>query len=174
MPQKVYWFFGYPGVGKDFCAKILSEAAGIDYINADDFLTDDERHALRNGTFTGQDRLQKLKRIADHLQSLLRAGKSVAVADSLPDNISRAFIVNEFKDHIALILVRAPETTHRKRIRERKGHFFTHDLLDAWVKKHWEPVTVAHHALHNDAATKKELRERILDLYHTVNDSVSG
>lgn len=138
----VYWFFGYPGIGKDYCAKHLSRIGKFPHIDADDFLTIEDREKLLKNTFTQKDRLRKLERIVFHLEKLLLTNQHIAVADSLPDNKSREYILKAFPDNIKLILVTVAPTTHKERLQNRKNHFFTKDLLEEYIRKNWQPIKV--------------------------------
>lgn len=152
----IYWFFGYPGIGKDHSAKKLSVLGKFPHVDADDFLTEEDKEKLLSNTFSKEDRLLKLGRIVQHLQSLLRHHEHIAVADSLPDNVSRLFILNSFPGKIKLVLVTADETTHKKRLAKRKNHFFTEELLDNYIKKNWEKVTVSHIEYDNGRNSSEE------------------
>ena len=49
----IYWFFGYPGVGKDYLAEKLSQLVSIPHIDADNFLTNTDKKKLIEGTIAG-------------------------------------------------------------------------------------------------------------------------
>lgn len=154
----IYWFFGYPGIGKDYCAKRLSEIKKFPYIDADDFLTDEDIQKLLNKRFTVEDRLLKLERIITHINNLQKHHENIAVADSLPDNASRNLVKNSFSENIKLILVTAPEEVHKKRISKRKKHFFTIGLLEDYIKKNWKKVNVPYTEFENTNSDDWEVR----------------
>jgi len=139
----IYWFFGYPGIGKDYCAKELSKIGKFPHIDADDFLTATDKKKLLNKTFTTKDRVKKLTRIVKHIKKLQKKSNSVAIADSLPDNKSRKFVLKSFKE-VKLIHVIASEKVHRERISKRSNHFFTERLLNDYISKNWQEVKVDH------------------------------
>lgn len=154
----IYWFFGYPGIGKDYCAKYLSEIKKFPYIDADDFLTDEDRQKLLNKSFTVEDRLLKLERIVANIKNLQKHHEHIAVADSLPDNASRNLVKNSFPGEIKLILVTAPTEVHKKRIAKRKNHFFTIELLEDYIKKNWKRINVSYTEFENHNSDDWEKR----------------
>ena len=158
----IYWFFGYPGIGKDYSAKKLSELGKFPHLDADDFLTEEDREKLLKNIFSKEDRLLKLGRIVDHLKSLLKHHEHIAVADSLPDNVSRLFILNSFPGKIKLILVTADPKIHKKRITKRKNDFFTEELLDSYIKKNWEKVIVSYTEFDNGIKSSEEELRKLL------------
>ncbi len=154
----IYWFFGYPGIGKDYCARELSLIGKFPHVDADDFLTEEDRKKLLTHKFTSQDRMLKLTRIVDHIKNMQKHHHDIAVADSLPDNISREFILRSFNIDIRLILVTAPPEIHKKRLAKRKNHFFTENLLDIYIRKNWQEIKVPHKEFVNDKGEDWNLR----------------
>ncbi len=146
----IFWFFGPPGTGKDYCAKTFSEISGAQYIHADDLLTDKEKERIIEGTFTDQDRILKIKRIVKVLKKTQKETAHIAIADSLPSNASRILLHTQLPGKITLILVKTPKKLHQKRLKNRKDHFFEHHLLKSYLEKHWEPVTIPHYLIKND------------------------
>ena len=161
----IFWFFGFPGVGKDYCANLFAELNNIPYFDADNFLTDKERSLLKTGQFTKENRLIKLRRIATYLEEQLKTTPHLVIGDSLPDNASRKMLADRFLERIVFIHVIAPTNIHHKRISERKNHFFTADLLTDWVKKHWEEsIEIPHISLNNDSKDSKKLISKLKTL----------
>ena len=150
----VYWFIGYPGVGKDYCAARLSILLKCQHIDADSYLTDGERKKLLRSRFTAADRLLKLQRICDDITlKLLDVNtENITVADSLPNQEARDYVLSHIPGEIMLVYVVAPEDIHRQRIADRKNHFFTEDLLDDYIANNWEPVQAQHKTLVNDGS----------------------
>lgn len=161
----IYWFFGYPGVGKDFLAKKLAQLVSIPHIDADDSLTPIDKQKLIKGTFTQKDRIRKLKRIIAHIRKLLLKYPTLTTADSLPDNLSRQLLFKNFKPNIIFIHVSAPKAIHLKQIKERKNHFFKAQFLEPWIKKHWEPIQIPYISFKNLPEYDRELEKRLLRIY---------
>lgn len=130
----IYWFFGYPGIGKDYLAKKFGKINRIHYINGDTLLLKKEQKKIKAGTFTIRDRLKKLSRITKHLKKIK---KDLVITDSLPDNKSRKFLLTAFKKNIIFIHVTASKEKHIKYLRHRKGHFFTEKMLPHYIQN-WE------------------------------------
>lgn len=152
----IYWFFGYPGIGKDFVAKKFAQKSKILYVNGDSLLTATEKRKLASGTFSREDRLLKLKRISKYLKSLK---KDLAITDSLPDNQSRIFLLNTFKDKISFILVQASTKQHLQQIHNRKKHFFKPEMVKIYIEKNWEPLgEFPHTKIKNNPVLKNKTR----------------
>lgn len=159
----IYWFWGYPGIGKDYLAKMFGEITHTLYINGDYFLTEVEKKKLIAGIFFKEDRLKKLKRISNYLRKLK---KDIAITDSLPDATSREFLLKSFGKNIIFILVKSSPLQHKKQIQNRKEHFFNHKMLDQYIKNNWEPVKDFPHIIFNNKnKTKKELEYSLLKIY---------
>ena len=157
----VFWFFGFPGIGKDYCAKKLSRLAKIPHLDADNFLTDLDKNKLMSGTFSDEDRIKKLTRIITYMKSLKYP--NLTIGDSLPTEASRKFVLESLGRDVVLILVRSDPKIHRERIRRRRGHFFREEHLDSWIDKHWQEVKVDHLDLENVGG---RLEEQLLRIYN--------
>jgi len=165
----IYWFCGYPGIGKDFLAKKLSKLVNIDYVNADGFLTKKDKEKLVLGNFTSKDRLKKLLRIVKFIKS--KKG-NLAIGDSLPDNTSRKFLDRTLNKNVAFILVRSSQSLHTQRLRERKGHFFPENIVKDYIEKNWDTVfEPKHFVFNNKQRTPGELEGHLLALYKKIADA---
>jgi gluconate kinase len=159
----IYWFLGYPGIGKDYLAKMFGEVTNTLYIDGDTLLTKTEKKKLITGTFSKKDRIKKLKRISNYLYKLK---KDVVITDSLPDKDSREFLLKSFKKNIVFILVKSSATKHKKQVKNRKGHFFTSKMLNNYIKNNWEPIgNFPHITLKNENKTKTELKKELLKIF---------
>lgn len=134
----IFWFFGFPGIGKDYCARRLSEMTDCFYVHADDYLTLAGKEKLQKGTFTTRDRLKKLKKICDDLLWLGKVHRAISIGDSLPNEQSRHFVSRVLGSHVRFVHVLADIGTHQRRIAKRSGHFFTKEMIDRWIIQHWE------------------------------------
>lgn len=159
----IYWFWGYPGIGKDYLAKMFGEITHTFYINGDTLLTKTEKGKLITGTFSKEDRLKKLKRIAKYLHKFK---KDIVITDSLPDEGSREFLLKSFKKNIIFILVKSSAVKHKKQVKNRKEHFFTSNMLNNYIKNNWEPVkNFPHLILKNENKTETQLKKELLRIY---------
>lgn len=134
-----YWFFGIPGSGKTHTAKLFSRMIGIPHFEGDDFHTEADRDAIAEGTFTLQDRYAQLERISSalHRERTLRA----VITHPLPDKSSRRLVHRLSDNRAQLVHVTAPLPLIKARLRGRKNHHFGENLLDAWLRRHWEQPT---------------------------------
>lgn len=164
----IFWFFGYPGIGKDFWAEKLSKLVSIPHLNADDFLTPTDRRKILNSTFTQHNRIKKLKRIISHIKKGLPKSPHIIATDSLPDNMSRKLLFDTFAPNIIFIHVTAPKQTHLNRLTARKDHFFTEKLLKVWIKKHWEKVNIPHLPFRNSQEGNEKIEKKLLNIYHAA------
>ena len=166
----IFWFFGFPGIGKDFCAKRLKKLINAKYIHIDSFLTKQDKQKLIDGTFSTEDRLNKLKRTADYFKKVLKKNKHIVAADSLPDHQSRNFLYKNFQNNIVFILVKVSAEIHKRRIHERENHFFTEDMLAHWEKKHWvEPIKIPYLVLDNNKDGDKHIKLEVVKIYHQLS-----
>lgn len=163
----IFFFFGYPGIGKDYLAEKLSQLVNIPHIDADDFLTKKDKQKLINGTFNKADRLRKLAGIVKYIKKL--KAPNIAAADSLPDNDSRQFLIDQFGKDIIFIYVYSSKSTHLKRLKKRKDHFFTKNLLDDYIKKHWEEIEIPHIKLLNEEIENAQIDKKLLHISHKVS-----
>lgn len=160
----IYWFFGYPGVGKDFCAQTLGRLLACPYIDADDYLLEADLQVLKAGNFTVQQRLDKLERISTDIERALKTQDHLTIADSLPDELSRQFLLDKFGKNILLIRVVSDDSLHRQRLKNRKGHFFKDEMLDQYLSQHWQPVQKPHVLLVNNAEYATQIEDQLKDL----------
>ncbi len=159
----IYWFFGYPGIGKDYLAEKLSQLAQITHIDVDNFLTKTDKKKLIEGTFTKKDRLSKLQRLT---QAIKDPNQDYAVADSLPDNTSRLFLRKNFKENIVFILVQASLKTHQQRLKKRKDHFFIQEMAQQYIAKNWELIkNFKHEIIKNKNGNSKKIEKDLLKIY---------
>lgn len=163
----IFFFFGYPGIGKDYCAKRLSSLVNIPHLDADDFLTKQDQEKLIKGSFTKKDRLRKLKRIIINIKKNF-PNQNLTIGDSLPDNLSRKLLVDSFGENIIFIHLHTLRAIHLKRLSERKNHFFTADLLRSWIKTHWQPINISYIPLNNSSKNMDRLDKKLLQIYQKV------
>ena len=149
--KTVIWFFGPPGSGKGFCATKLSEILGVPHVDADEgeFLTPEYRKALEDFTLTQDMRTNKLERIRDYVIWLLghQGHDQVVVEDSLPNRASRELVLNGFGEpiNVLMVYVKTDPDVQRLNLEKRKEeHFFTADMLPAWMENWEEPIAWRH------------------------------
>ena len=158
----IYLIWGYPGVGKDYIARLFSECIGIPRIETDKFLTKREKDKLINNSFTDEDRTRKLKRLVKYLKQ--RKGSCI-VTDSLPTQNSRLFLKKHFEHQIIFILVKSPKKIHYARIENRKNHFFKKSNLDNYISK-WEPIKgFSCVTFINGTQSEESLKKKLLKIY---------
>lgn len=160
----VYWFFGLPGSGKDYCAQVMKKLIPATYFHVDDYLTKEDKIKLIEGTFTITDRINKLKRLLAEISELDLSRVNVIAADSLPDTDSRLFLQTHFGNNITFIYVKVDSKTHENRMKKRKNHFFSYSLLDNWTKKHWQPINIPHVVADNNSNGSESIAKQLTEI----------
>jgi gluconate kinase len=120
LPQVTY-FFGVPGVGKSFCASLLSELTGIDWYEADSDLPADIVTTIeRKIPFTDEQRDRLYLHVGDQLLRKLSQGKKLIVSQATFKERHRALLRARIPD-LCFVWVRASPTTIERRLTERGG-----------------------------------------------------
>lgn len=158
----VFWFFGLPGSGKDYCAKLTAKLLKGKYIHVDDYLTKSDKEKIVGGSFTVDERLEVVKKAADEIKNLLKTNKNVIAAFTLPDHKTRDYLKNFFKDNIVFIFVKVKHEVIRVRLRRRKAHFLRDNFLFEWIKLYWqEPIKIPHIKLENNEDGDEVLTKKL-------------
>ena len=163
--RRVIWCFGPPGSGKDYVARRLAHSLGGLSLDCDDFLTESQRIRLKQGTFSAEDRAAKFELITTNVESLLNLdpNRAIIIADSLPTHESRLNVSQAMSP--TFILIKVDPDKQRERIAKRTGHFFTADLLDDWLSKHWqEPIQIPHFVFDNNSDEGDTFERNITEL----------
>ena len=121
---------GVSGSGKTTIGTKLAERLGWDYAEADEFHSEANIEKMRSGhPLTDADRLPWLTSIAAWIDDRLATGRPGVVTCSALKRKYRDILAGG-RDDVAMVLLDGDRETIAARMRARKGHFFSADLLD--------------------------------------------
>ena len=157
----IVMFFGYPGAGKTTLVQRFGRLFGVIAIDTDQYMTPAERHAAASGAYTQAMRLANIGRYCTAVRQEY-AGRSVALADGLPNNEARRFLLAQFAPgEVTLVLVQSEPALWEARLRARKENAVSIDVDAArdYIAANWEPVapSIPYSVLENgpDAASSR-------------------
>jgi predicted kinase len=138
----VFAFFGIPGAGKSTLCRRFGEVCGVPAIDTDIFMTPEEVVAVQEGRYTQAMRLANIERYAAEVCRLLTDGaKAVAIADGLPNDEARAFLINRLDGgRVVFLEVETPRRLWEERLASRAGTPVDIGITeaDAYVRQNWE------------------------------------
>jgi len=120
---------GVSGTGKSTIAKTVAEQLGFEFLEADDFHSEQAKQAMGNNIpLTEALRAPWIVTLCKQLSSLHQQGKQVVMAYSgLKSKHRDCFRALDY--HCHYYYLQAEQSTVSTRITQRKGHFFNADLL---------------------------------------------
>lgn len=121
---------GVSGSGKSTIGRALGDTLGWPYAEADDFHPQANVEKMSRGVpLTDADRAPWLRKIADHIEALCRAGDHAIVSCSALKRAYRDTLVGPHRDRVRIVLLDADEATIAERLKNRSGHFMPASLL---------------------------------------------
>jgi predicted kinase len=141
----IFMFFGHPGAGKTTLARRFAELHGCVDVDTDHFMTAEERQAVRDGAYTQAMRLANIERYCAAVRRDY-PGVDVALADGLPNDAARRFLLAQFPPgEVALVLVQTERDLWECRLAARSDNpvAVTITEADAYIQSAWEPVDAA-------------------------------
>ena len=164
----IFAFFGIPGAGKSTLCRRFGEVNRLPAIDTDGFMTDDERAAAAGGWYTQAMRLANIDRYAAELRARLLATPHIAIADGLPAEEARQYLVQQFPPgKVVLVLVETPRALWEERLQARRENAVDLDIAAAegYIAQHWQPPLLPHERIEN-SADDADLVRQLHDLFH--------
>ena len=130
---------GVSGCGKSTIARLLTEANGTRWLDADDFHTPEKKAKMHAGIpLTDEDRWPWLDRLNAELHAVDAKGETVFLACSA--------LKQSYRDRLAaglttvrFVYLKCPRELIRERLAQRKNHFMPASLLDSQFAELEEP-----------------------------------
>ncbi|MGP4022175.1 gluconokinase [Actinomadura sp. 3N407] len=127
---RVVLIAGVSGSGKTTIGTMLAERIGWDYAEADEFHSQANIDKMSSGhALTDADRLPWLHSIAAWIDDRLRTDRPGVVTCSALKRRYRDMLAGG-RSHVAMVLLDGDRDMIAARMRDRKGHYFSADLLD--------------------------------------------
>lgn len=150
--EVIFAFFGVPGAGKTTLCRRFGELTGVPAIDTDAFMTERERRAAETGRYTQEMRLANIARYAAHLRATVPPGGHAALADGLPAEEARRYLVAQFPPgEVVLVHVETPRPLWEQRLRARRENAVNLDIAaaEAYIARHWEEPRLPHEQIVN-------------------------
>jgi arylformamidase len=121
---------GVAGSGKTTIGRALARRLGWELVDADDFHAPEAVSKMSRGIpLDDADRAPWLAHVAAELRARLARGMSVVLACSALKESHRAVLAGGDERRVSFVLLSAPRDVLAARLAERRGHFFSPELL---------------------------------------------
>jgi len=140
----VYIIIGVSGCGKTTIGLKLAELLKLPYYDGDDYHSPSNKEKMRKGIpLTDEDRKPWLSLLSENINRWNKEGGSVISCSALKEKYRRILLQH---GPAQFIYLKAEKELIRFRLKERKGHFFSPDLMESQFTDLEEPdyaITVA-------------------------------
>lgn len=132
MENKIYIVMGVSGCGKTTIGKLLAEKLGIEFYDGDTFHPAFNIQKMAAGIpLTDDDRYNWLLDINKQARQLLSSGQSAVFACSALKEAYRILVAQHIEDAVVWIYLKGDVDTIHLRLKNRKGHFMSPELLQS-------------------------------------------
>lgn len=153
---------GVAGAGKTTIGRMLADALGYRFSDADEFHSQANVEKMRRGErLDDGDREPWLRAMASAIDTWLREGTDVVLACSALKESYRARLLRD-PSRMTLVYLKVPPEVARGRIEDRPDHFMPADLVDSQFESLEEPA----HAVVIDASQPPDA------IVHTIGDAL--
>jgi len=158
---------GVSGCGKTTIARLLAEATGSHWLDADDFHTPEKKAKMHSGIpLTDDDRWPWLDRLNAELRAIAAKGETVFLACSALKQRYRDRLIAGLSG-ARFVYLKCPPELIRTRLLQRKGHFMPASLLDSQLAELEEPQNAL---VLDGARTPEEMVRQFLGLTSPVRE----
>jgi len=153
----IVFIIGVSGCGKSTIAKMLSEATGIPYFDADDFHSKANVDKMSRGqALTDADRASWLETLSDHVQKWDKENGAILACSALKEKY-RMILSKNLKNCTWVFLSGSFDLIHG-RMKERKDHYMRAELLQS----QFDALEVPDYGIHVDITeTPQEILKKI-------------
>lgn len=153
----IVFIIGVSGCGKSTIAKMLSEATGIPYFDADDFHPPANVDKMRRGeALTDEDRASWLETLSENAQKWDKENGAILACSALKEKYRR--ILSRNLDRCIWVFLSGSFELILERIKERKDHYMGTALLQS----QFDALEIPAYGMHIDITeTPEEIIKKI-------------
>ncbi|WP_026209586.1 NADP-dependent phosphogluconate dehydrogenase [Cytophaga aurantiaca] len=132
MENRIYIFMGVSGCGKTTIGKLFAETLGAKFYDGDTFHPESNIEKMAAGIpLTDDDRYNWLVDINKQARELFSSGQSAVFACSALKEAYRVLVAQQIGDAVVWIYLKGDVDTIHLRLKNRKGHFMSPELLQS-------------------------------------------
>lgn len=136
----VYIVMGVSGSGKTTIGKMLAERLAVKFYDADDYHPQNNIDKMKNLTpLEDEDRIPWLLNLAHHISQWNMHEGAVLACSALKEKY-RKILSKDDRERVVFIYLDGSKNLILKRMKKRKGHFFSSDLLESQFNTLEEPL----------------------------------
>ena len=157
-------FFGLPGAGKTYAARVTARAFNLRFHDGDDDLPESMRAAIAaSQAITDAQRDEFFARLIAHVRALRAKGYPLAVAQTFIKEKYRRQVLDAFPE-ARFILVEAADATRERRLANRSAGAHLEPGYARRMAAIFEPPIIPHAVLSNDGSGSSDLIARMTSL----------
>ncbi len=135
----VYIVCGVSGTGKTTVGKILANHLGLPFFDADDFHSEANVQKMAKGTpLNDADRVEWLSDLSSEILKWEKQGGAVLACSALKEQYRQQLVVDTHSN-VKWIVLEGDRELILSRMKQRKGHFFSAEMLDSQFEIYERP-----------------------------------